>query len=196
MNDYNTIFDILYDIKDKITDQQYFTLSNLIKSLYDKAFPYSEPIITDTSLSDSNSMDSSLFDECLCDDDEICGDDIDEIKHCLSFQRICEKNSILRNLYSDMEFDNVFDSDIENLHSCLKIHNQLFEKLTDLTSRTIILVSLFDYFIKNIEQIRMDNELKTLVLEKIEKIQTNIDEMLILDSLEFDLDIWKNHLLV
>ena len=67
MNQYNEIFDILYEIKDKIDDYQYLRLSNLIGSLYEKAksldYPESEnTIISSSSSSLSDSSDGTLTD--------------------------------------------------------------------------------------------------------------------------------------
>lgn len=79
MNQYNEIFDILYEIKDKIDDYQYLRLSNLIGSLYEKAklldYPESEnTIISSSSSSLSDSSDGTLTDSS----DETSTDSIGE----------------------------------------------------------------------------------------------------------------------
>jgi len=68
MEEYKEIFDILYEIKDKIDDYQYLRLSNLICSLYNLAKESNISVEeSSSSLYDSSSSMSS-FDTYFMDD--------------------------------------------------------------------------------------------------------------------------------
>jgi len=71
MEEYKEIFDILYEIKDKIDDYQYLRLSNLICSLYNLA--------KESNISVENSS-SSLYDSSssMSSSDTYFMDDLDD----------------------------------------------------------------------------------------------------------------------
>jgi len=209
MEEFNEIFDILYDVKEKIPEYQYLKLSNLIKKLYDMA-KYSQELQDDeseelyTDIEDDveyeNYQDEEaiydLEESCGCDSNTICCSSFDDFKNCKNYYLFVEKNPIILNLFEETPIDftiEPFNSSEELFFPNLRNLVSLYE-ICSYEQKIIILVALYDLFMKNYNHFLQHQLVTYKLVSKLEHLENNQFFLNLCEKNYFDYNIWKTYL--
>lgn len=183
MDKYLVIFDILYKYKDSISDNDYLILNNRIKDLYDIA----------------------KIEFCNCKTNMYnCFDNIDKLRNCKKYLEIIENIPLLELIYNEkkisLETEPNFDNkDLTNIMQNLNNINKLYRIIDDLLIsnirktqyKTIILVAYFDYVMRNMYIVKVDNLFRDAYLFKLQQLEKISDIICFLAGYDFDVNIWK-----
>lgn len=139
--------------------------------------------------------------ECTCEQNDpifICNANRRSLFNCKNFQRFVDKNANIINLIDrrkQMSLVNIPNHDTILNFSNFKVnifnHINLIKNLVLAQDRCIIIISMFDYIMRNIESLRYRPILTMAFIRKIDQFKENATFMSFMEMNKYDPERWK-----
>jgi len=181
MESFDFIKDLLQNIKEKSSDEDFFYLSQQIIYLCEENVKtlcnFEKKICNCSSIS---------IEFCEKENLQNCRNYIVIEEYCPFLCNIFEKNNAI--IFTEPIFQPYIKSSFnKNIRSLLN----LIEKLSDIRDKCIVTISMFNYCMQFIQGLIDNHELANAIITKIEElVQDDVEFIKILDEFEIDYNIW------